>query len=143
MQAREAIRWVLVVALALASAVPAFAQSLRLPRGETGLDPTLARGWLAPNYDRFGFANYRFKDAAEFAPSARMSWAYALGERASLGMSYANSNYDPAAIDGRRYGLFGRYSFAPDWSLSAEAMSREPGALFRLQDFRIGVQRRF
>ena len=71
-------------------------------------------------------------------------WSYAFGERGSLGMSYANSNYDPATVvDGRQYGLFGRYSFAPDWSLSAETLSREPGSLFRLQDFRIGVQRRF
>lgn len=141
MQARALFR--LFVVLLLASAVPASAQSLRLPRGGTGLDPTLARGWLAPDYDRFGFANYRSKDAVGFAPGARMDWSYAFGERASLGMSYANSSYDSALIDGRRYGLFGRYSLTPDWSLSAETMSREPGALFRLQDFRIGVQRRF
>ena len=32
----------------------------------------------------------------------------------------------------RQYGLFGRYSLAPDWSLSAETLSREPGNLLRL-----------
>ncbi len=141
MQVRGFFR--LIVVLALASVLPASAQSLRLPRGETGLDPTLARGWLTPDYDRFGFANYQWRGTAGFAPGPRMNWSYALGERGSLGMSYANGNYDPALIDGRRYGLFGRYSLTPDWSLSAETMSREPGALFRLQDFRIGVQRRF
>ena len=135
----------IALALALAAVLPAAAQSLRLPqRGESGLDPSFARGWLAPNYDRFGFTHFRWKDAVGFAPSSRMNWSYAFGERASLGMSYANSNYDPAAaLEGRQYGLFGRYSFAPDWSLSAETLSREPGSLFRLQDFRIGVQRRF
>jgi hypothetical protein len=134
----------LVMVLLLLPAVPAAAQSLRLPqRSEPGLDPSLARGWLAPTYDRFGFATYRWKDAIGFAPASRMNWAYEVGERGSLGMSYANGNYDPATVDGRQYGLFGRYSFTRDWSLSAETISREPGTLFRLQDFRIGVQRRF
>ena len=142
MQARSLFR--LIAVFALAAALPATAQSLRLPqRGETGLDPSFARGWLAPSYDRFGFANYGWKYAAGFAPSSRMNWSYTLGERGSRGMSYANGNYDPAVVDSRQYGLFGRYSFAPDWSVSAEALSREPGTLFRLQDFRIGVQRRF
>lgn len=142
MQARGLFR--LTAVLALAAALPAAAQSLRLPqRGETGLDPSFARGWLAPEYDRFGFANYGWKRAAGFAPSSRVNWSYTLGERGSLGLSYASGNYDPAVVDGRQYGLFGRYSFAADWSVSAEALSREPGTLFRLQDFRIGVQRRF
>jgi len=39
--------------------------------------------------------------------------------------------------------LFGRYWFAPDWALSAEATSRESTGLLRLNDWRIGVQRRF
>lgn len=142
MQARSLIRLTLV--LVLAAALPALGQSLRLPqRGETGLDPSFARGWLAPNYDRFGFTNFHWKGAAGFAPSARMNWSYAFSEHGNLGMSYANANNDPAVIDGRQFGLYGRYSFAPDWSVSAETLAREPGTLFRLQDFRIGVQRRF
>lgn len=141
MQARNALP---ALVLALAAALPAWGQSLRLPqRGEPGLDPSLASGWLAPSYDRFGFARFQWKDAVGFAPGSRMNWSYAFGERGDLGMSYANANQDPAAVDGRQYGVFGRYSLSHDWSLSAETVSREPGTLFRLQDLRIGFQRRF
>jgi len=139
---------VLAVLLA-ASAGSASAQSLRVPqRAEPGLDPSFARGWLAPTYDPYGFANFHWKDAVGFAPSSRLNWSYALGERGSLGMSYsagtyASGSYDPAALEGQRYGLSGRYALTQDWSVSAEALSRDPGSLFRVQDFRIGFQRRF
>lgn len=97
------------------AAMPALAQSgLRLPeRGEPGLDPSFARGWLAPEYDRFGFAGYQWRDPYGFA------------------------------LEPRPLSVFGRYWLSPDWSLSAESQSRDPTGLFRLQDFRIGVQRRF
>lgn len=133
----------LVIVLALASAIPALAQSgLRVPqRGEPGLDPSFARGWLAPDFDRFGFASYHWKDAVGFAPSQRMNWSYAFGERGSLGMSMGGS---PREYEyERQLSLFGRYWFAPDWAVSAETLSREPTGLLRLNDFRIGVQRRF
>lgn len=138
-----------ITVLAAASAGTASAQSLRVPqRPEPGLDPSFARGWLAPTYDPYGFANFHWKDAIGFAPSSRLNWSYVLGERGSLGMSYsggtyASGNYDPAALDGQRYGLSGRYALTPDWSVSAEALSRDPGGLLRPQDFRIGFQRRF
>jgi|SRR6267143_600999 len=127
----------------LVACAPAFGQSgIRLPeRGEPGLDPSFARGWLAPEYDRFGFAAYQWRDAYGFAPPPRMRWSYAFGERASLSMSYANlrdSDFDPRPLS-----VFGRYWLSPDWALSAESLSRDPTGLFRLQDFRIGVQRRF
>jgi hypothetical protein len=142
MQARKFARFLTIVLLT-AAALPAAAQSLRVPqRAEVGLDPSFARGWLAPTYDPYGFARFQWKDAVGFAPSSRMNWSYAFGERGSLGMSYTNGNYDPAA-DGKQYGLFGRYSLNPDWSVSAQALSSQPGALFRLQDLRIGFQRRF
>jgi hypothetical protein len=142
MQARHPAMFLTIVLL-LATALPAVAQSLRVPnRPEPGLDPSFARGWLAPRYDPYGFARYQWKDAVGFAPSTRMNWSYAFGERGSLGMSYANGAYDPAT-DGRQYGLFGRYSLNPEWSLSAETVSSQPGTLFRLQDLRIGFQRRF
>ncbi|HZQ74954.1 MAG TPA: hypothetical protein VFB08_18725 [Burkholderiales bacterium] len=142
MQARKAVRF-LIAALLAAAALPAAAQSLRLPqRAEPGLDPSFARGWLAPTYDPYGFSRFQWKDAVGFAPSTRMNWSYAFGERGSLGMSYANGIYDPAT-DGRQYGLFGRYSLTQDWSVSAETLSSQPGSVFRLQDFRIGFQRRF
>jgi hypothetical protein len=134
----------IVLLAAYFSALPAFGQAgLRLPeRGEPGLDPTFAKGWLAPEYDRFGFAAYQWRDAYGFAPNPRMQWSYALGERGSLTMSLAN-NAREAELDHRPVSVYGRYWFAPDWAVSAESMSRDATGLLRLQDFRIGVQRRF
>jgi hypothetical protein len=43
----------------------------------------------------------------------------------------------------RQMALGGRYWLSPDWALSAESMSRDPGGLIRFNDFRIGIQRRF
>src|SRR5438105_10512766 len=131
-----------IVAAALASAVPAFGQSLRVPeRSEPGLDPTFARGWLAPDFDRFGFAHSNWKDSIGFMPSQRMNWSYTFIERHSLGLAMgAPREFD---YDSRQLSVFGRYWFAQDWALSAETLSREPTGLLRLNDFRIGVQRRF
>lgn len=143
MQSRTFSR--LILATLLAATLPVYGQSgLRVPqRGEPGIDPALARGWLAPDYDRFGFARYHWKDMVGFAPSQSMNWAYAIGERASLGMSYSSARDVDSVMDGRQFGLFGRYAFASNWSLSAEAIGREPGTVLRLNDLRIGVQRRF
>jgi len=115
---------------------------LRVPeRGEPGLDPSFARGWLTPEYDRFGFAQY--KDAAGFSAVAppRMSWAYSIGQRADFSLSYRSSS----DVDyGGQVSLYGRWWFSPEWALSAETVSRDqPGWLPRVQDLRIGVQRRF
>jgi hypothetical protein len=130
------------LAIALVAAAPAYAQSgLRLPeRSEPGLDPNFARGWLAPEFDRFGFVSYQWKDAFGFAPAQRMNWSYTFGERTSLGLSVNSRDPD---YDQRNVSVYGRYWFAPDWALSAESLSREPTGLLRLQDIRIGVQRRF
>ena len=119
----------------------ALAQSgLRLPQqGEPGLDPSFARGWLAPDYDRFGFALYNWRETVGFAPGQRMNWSYTLNDRSSLGMSMGNNYY----LDERQLSLYGRYSLTADWALSAETLGRDATGLFRLQDFRIGVQRRF
>jgi len=132
----------ILLAAALAAAFPAFAQSgLRPPeRREPGLDPAFARGWLAPDFDRFGFASPSWKDAIGFAPSQRMDWSYTFGNRHSLGLSVGGMRefeYE------RQVSLFGRYWFAADWAVSAETISRDASGLLRLQDFRIGVQRRF
>ena len=132
----------LLLGTALAAALPALAQSgLRVPdRSEPGIDPTFARGWLAPDFDRFGFATYHWKEAMGFAPSQRMKWSYSFSDRGSLGLSVNSArdyDYD------RQVSVFGHYWFAPDWAVSAETLSREPTGLLRLQDFRIGVQRRF
>ena len=121
---------------ALLSASAAFGQSgLRLPeRGEPGIDPGFARGWLAPEYDRFGFAStYHWRPRSE--------WSYAPVERGNLGLSLSNRR--DAELDSRPMSVFGRYWFSQDWAVSAESLARDTTGLFRLQDFRIGVQRRF
>ena len=131
-----------LIVIALVAAAPAYAQSgLRPPqRSEPGIDPTFARGWLAPEFDRFGFASYNWKEGVGFAPAQRMNWSYTFGERTSLGLSVNNRDLD---YDQRVVSVFGRYWFSPDWAVSAESQSREATGLLRLQDFRIGVQRRF
>jgi hypothetical protein len=118
----------------------AAAQSgLRLPnQGEPGLDPAQARGWLAPDYDRFGFALNNWRETVGFAPGQRMQLTYSLGGRGSLGMGMGN-DFD----EQRQLSFSGRYSFAEDWAFSAETLGRDATGLFRLQDIRIGVQRRF
>jgi hypothetical protein len=130
--------------LLLLFASQATAQGLRLPPpGEPGLDPTFARGWLAPDYDRFGFALNNWREAVGFAPGQRMHWSYTLNERSSLGMSMGNTYNYAYDEHQRQLSLYGRYSLTPDWALSAETLGRDASGLFRLQDFRIGVQRRF
>ena len=121
---------------------PALAQSgLRLPhQGEVGLDPSFARGWLAPDYDRYGFALHHWRETVGFAPGQRMNWSYSLNERSSLGMWMGNGYYLDEA---RALSFYGRYSLTADWALSAETLSRDPAGLLQLRDFRIGVQRRF
>src|SRR4051812_27128654 len=120
----------------LLGALPAFAQSgLRLPeRGEPGLDPGFARGWLAPEYDRFGFASPHWRPQSE--------WSSPAADRGStVGLSLASRKDSEFAP--RPMSVFGRYWFSQDWAVSAESLSRDTTGLFRLQDFRIGLQRRF
>lgn len=131
----------LFLGVALAAAQGAAAQAnLRLPdRSEPGLDPSFARGWLAPEYDRFGFAYYSPWREGSVSPGSRLHWSYSFSQRGSFGMGVA-SNRD--LEQERQMTLFGRYWFAPDWALSAEMLSRDATGL-RPQDLRIGVQRRF
>ena len=136
-----------VLVAALIGAAPAFGQSgLRVPeRGEPGLDPAFARGWLTPEYDRFGFVGHHWREGYGFSPSPRMQWSYAFGDRGHLSMSLANPRDGTREVDQdlRPLSVFGRYWFSPDWAVSAESLSRDAGGLLRLQDLRIGVQRRF
>jgi hypothetical protein len=134
----------LLLAALLAFSASAYGQGLRLPeRSNPGLDPTFARGWLAPGFDRFGFATSNaaaWKDAIGFAPSHRLNWSYSVGERSSLNMSIGTGrelDYE------RQMSLYGRYWVSPDWAVSAESVSRDAGGLIRFNDFRIGIQRRF
>jgi hypothetical protein len=131
---------VFCLSLSIGASSAAIAQDgLRFPsRPGAGIDPTFAPGWLSP---QSSFADARFG----FAQTQRRLWSYSLSERSSLGLSYSGlRDLEPTAFPvERQYGLFGRYSLAPDWSLSAETLSREPGNLLRLQDLRIGIRRQF
>jgi len=129
----------------LLAALTAQAQSgLKLPeRGETGIDPAFARGWFAPEYDQFGFAAPHWRDIPSLAAGAsRMRWSYAFSDGASMGLSLARERFY-SEFEQRPLSVFGSYRFTQDWALSAESLSRDPLGLFRLQDFRIGLQRRF
>jgi hypothetical protein len=137
----------LLAVFSLGIAMPAISQDgLRLPSraAGSGLDPSLAQNWLVAE-PRI-FAPHNWRDAIGFAPTARVQWSYPMGQH-SLGMSLASGReYESAPILGaetRQYGLFGRYSLTQDWSLNAEALSRDAGTVFRLQDFRIGLRRQF
>lgn len=127
-------------------------EGLRLPAkgldpaiGGSGIDPSLAAGWLNPRQERFT-APGNWRDTYGFAPLHGIEWSYPLGDH-SLGMTYESGRDYVAApifgVESRQYGLFGRYAFDPDWSLSAGAYSRQTGTAFRLEDFRIGLRRRF
>src|SRR6185436_13011077 len=89
---RATVNLAMLSLLAALAAGQALAQAgLRVPeRSEPGLDPSFARGWLAPEYDRFGFAAYQWREIYGFAPGPRMRWSYAFGERADLSMSLAS-----------------------------------------------------
>jgi hypothetical protein len=134
---------VLLAAAAFTGAAQA-QSGLKLPeRGETGIDPTFARGWFAPEYDTFGFAAPHWRDISSLAAgNSRMRWSYAFGGRTSLGLSLARESLY-SELEQRPLSVFGSYSFTQDWALSAESLSRDPLGLLRLQDFRIGLQRRF
>ena len=104
MSFRILVRQALIIALA--ASAPVYAQSgLRLPeRGEPGIDPGFARGWLAPEYDRFGFASYHWRDAASPRRSACTGRTHSASAR-SLGPVDANSRglrSRPAAAVGVR-----------------------------------------
>jgi hypothetical protein len=133
------VRTALVVCFLCAS--EASAQSgLRLPlQGEPGLDPAFARGWLAPDYDRFGFALNNWRETVGFAPGQRLHWSYT-HDRGTFAMSWSTGR---EAEEQRQVSLYGRYSLTADWALSAETLGRDATGLFQLRDFRIGVQRRF
>lgn len=139
----------LALLLGVAAAMPGTALSqegLKVPaRGEPGLDPSLATGWLIG--DRAG-SRYYWRDATGFSEAQRLQWSYSLGRNYSLGMSVANGrDFDSSPIYGvetRQYGFFGRYSLAPDWSLVGEATSsRDPVNSLNRQEFRFGVRRQF
>ena len=60
---------------------------------------------------------------------------------------FCGRDFDSSPIYGaetRQYGLFGRYSLAPDWSLIGEATSsRDPVNSLTRQEFRFGLRRQF
>jgi hypothetical protein len=143
-----ATRLVLLAFTALGFALPASGQEGLRPPGRVsgyGLDPSYVQDWLHLER-RLGLAPSHWRDSIGFVPASRVQWSYPIGQY-SLGMSLASGrDYESAPVHGtevRQYGFFGRYSLTSDWSVNAEAVSRDAGTVFRLQDFRIGVRRQF
>lgn len=141
----------LLISASLGIAAPALGQDgLRLPdrAAGSGLDTSFAPAWFGTERERTAFAPNNWRDAIGFTPTAKLQWSYPLGQH-SLGMSMASGrDYESAPIFGteaRQFGFFGRYWLSPDWSVNAEAisLSRDPGSVFRVQDFRIGLRRAF
>lgn len=134
----------LTASIALGAAFPAHAQSgLRATAGPEGLDPAFAVGWHARAPYELGYIPGQWKHGIGFAPSQTLRWSYAFGEGSSLGLSYTGAkglSYQASGLESS-LGLFGRYSLAPDWSVSAEAGA--PAGSLRLNDLRIGLRRRF
>src|SRR3954468_19798528 len=99
----------IVLAGCLVLPVAALAQAgLKLPdRAESGLDPSFARGWLAPEYDRFGFAS-------SYPWRPRSEWSTAAVDRGNLGLSLTRRE---AEFDQRPMSVFGRYWFSQDWAV--------------------------
>jgi hypothetical protein len=102
-----------------------------------------ARYELAPRYSLLGAAS----ESVRYGPGYRLQWAYDFGRRGSVGLSLASGReaedflgqeHAPA----RRLSLYGRYWFAPDWALSAEALT-PAGSPWRRPTLRLGVQRQF
>lgn len=133
-----------LLALVFAATAVQAQSGLRLQeRGEPGLDPAYARGWLAPDFDRFGFARQEWRESFGIDASRGSDWGLRLGKRTGLSLSLEAGRELDYDEERRRLSLFGRYTFGEDWAVSAETMSRDASGLLRLQDFRIGVQRRF
>ena len=142
MRIRLLDRAALITLLLAATAVQA-QSGLRVPqRGEPGLDPAYARGWLAPDFDRFGFAR-QWREHFRLGGGRGPDWGLRIGGRNGLSLSLEGGKELDYSAEERRLSLFGRYSFGEDWAVSAETMSRDASGLLRLQDFRIGVQRQF
>ena len=127
-----ALRYCIAAAVLFAASAANAQSGLRLPeRGETGIDPTIARGWFAPEYDTFGFAAPHWRDAPSLAAGAsRMRWSYAFGGRASMGLSMSREA-TTSELEQRPLSLFGSYHFAQDWALSAESLSPASSVLSR------------
>jgi hypothetical protein len=165
MNARATIRVLLSAALACCAAGTALAQGSLDDRASwrgsgLRLDPAAlssGKGWgarfelqsfgryeLAPRYSLLGGTS----EAVWQAPGYRLRWSYDLGARSSLGISFASGRdaedfMSQEIAPGRRWSLFGRYWLAPDWALSAEALTPGEGNLLRRPTIRLGVQRQF
>ena len=130
--------WVALCA-ALCAAQGALAQAgLRIPDRGEGLDPTFARGWLAPDYDRFGFAYYT---PGATPASRRLAHALVLCLRPARQLRHVGS--EQPRLRARPPGL----ALRPLLALARLGVQRRDcratRPAVRPQDFRFGVQRRF
>lgn len=84
-----------------------------------------------------------------FGAAHRLQWSLAVAGGGRVGLSYATAPgtedaFMPASAwrHGGELAVFGRYRFAPRWSLSAEAFAREHGDPGRAS-LRLGLHHRF
>ena len=73
--------------------------------------------------------------SAQILPAGFVAEPIGSGWESPVGLCYLDEQ--------RQMSLYGRYSLNPDWALTGETLGQDASGLFRLQDFRIGVQRRF
>lgn len=84
------------------------------------------------------------------APSHRLQWNHYFNDRDYVGVSVASGreveNVAPAGLvtsKVRSFYLTGRWWFAPDWALTAEAGVHEQGSLYRRHGVRLGLRHQF
>jgi YaiO family outer membrane protein len=84
------------------------------------------------------------------APAHRLQWSYTWNDRDTLGISASRGreveNVVPAGLlttDVRNLSVFGRYWFAPDWAVVADAGRQQQGNLYRRDGFRLGLRHQF
>ena len=89
-------------------------------------------------------------DGGGSAPSHRLQWSHYFNDRDFIGLSVAAGreveNIAPAGLVTSRVRslyLTGRWWFAPDWALTAEAGVHEQGSLYRRHGLRLGLRHEF
>lgn len=89
-------------------------------------------------------------DGGGSAPSHRLQWSHYFNDRDHVGLSVGSGreveNVAPAGLltsKVRSVYLTGRWWFAPDWALTAEAGVHEQGSLYRRHGVRLGLRHEF
>lgn len=101
--------------------------------------------------ERLAYTFYSGKpEGGGSAPSHRLQWTHYFNDRDSVGVSVGGGreveNVAPGGLvtsKVRSFYLTGRWWFAPDWALTAEAGVHEQGSLYRRHGVRLGLRHEF